>query len=188
MDPVSPYSENRGHEQSGSRLTLVSNLGEMVDPPLWETVGPKDGFEYVLLRGFTTGGNEGGYRLSSVVAFVKDVGYDDRPNVSIYATDASGNPGSKLYTLNNPTSFTDGALNSFSAPWNSELEKQTDYFVVFENHANTATQYQVGFAEDGGEDTDSAQGWELAAGNSPQMNTMRCSWASRVPRFPIRAI
>ena len=54
-----------------------------------------------------------------------------RPKVSIYTT-SSGNPGSSLYVLTNPATLNDDAINTFRAPANATLEKDTNYFVVFE--------------------------------------------------------
>ena len=54
-----------------------------------------------------------------------------QPKVSIYTT-SSGNPGSSLYVLTNPATLNDDAINTFRAPANATLEKDTNYFVVFE--------------------------------------------------------
>ena len=54
-----------------------------------------------------------------------------RSRVSIYTT-SSGNPGTLLYVLTNPATLNDDAINTFRAPANATLEKDTDYFVVFE--------------------------------------------------------
>ena len=51
--------------------------------------------------------------------------------MSIYTT-SSGNPGTSLYVLTNPATLNDDAINTFRAPANATLEKDTNYFVVFE--------------------------------------------------------
>ena len=63
--------------------------------------------------------------------------------MSIYTT-SSGNPGTSLYVLTNPATLNDDAINTFTtgadddggrgskATANATLEKDTDYFVVFE--------------------------------------------------------
>ena len=69
--------------------------------------------------------------LSAIQVRVDDFGSNSRPKVSIYTT-SSGNPGTSLYVLTNPATLNDDAINTFRAPANATLEKDTNYFVVFE--------------------------------------------------------
>ncbi len=153
-----------GDEQVAAKITLVSNLGQVTAPEGWERVGPDEDVVYLQVQGFTTGNSETGYTLSKVVAYLKDVGLNDAPKVSIYTSDANGNPNDILYTLTNPASFTDDARNTFSAPANANLAAGTDYFVAFENDVFvTSTEYyQVGFVAGNGQDAGAAAGWTLA--------------------------
>ena len=99
---------------------------------------------------------------------MKDISSDDVPQVSIYTSNAEGYPYEIMYTLTNPASFTDDALNTFTAPANASLESETDYFVVFEN-ATTDTdevRFQVGFVAGDGQDVGGASGWSIDTGES----------------------
>ena len=153
-----------GEEQVAAKITLVSNLEQVTAPEGWERVGPDEDVVYLQVQGFTTGNSETGYTLSKVVAYLKDVGSNDAPKVSIYTSDANGNPNDILYTLTNPASFADDARNTFSAPANANLAAGTDYFVAFENDVFvTSTEYyQVGFVAGNGQDAGAAAGWTLA--------------------------
>ena len=52
---------------------------------------------------FTTGPNDGGYALSSVVVYMADTPALATPRVSIDTAGTDGNPGTSLYTLSNPS-------------------------------------------------------------------------------------
>ena len=52
---------------------------------------------------FTTGPNDGGYALSSVVVYMADTPALATPRVSIDTAGTDGNPGTSLYTLTNPS-------------------------------------------------------------------------------------
>ena len=117
-------------QAQAQKTTFVSNTGQSTDPDVRE-VGPHGHLWQLQAQQFRTGDNEGGYTLSAIQVRVDDFGSNSRPKVSIYTT-SSGNPGSSLYVLTNPATLNDDAINSFRAPANATLEKDTNYFVVFE--------------------------------------------------------
>ena len=109
-------SETTLPSSQASGTDLLSNLGQAAAPEGWERVGPEERTVYAQAQRFTTGSNEDGYSLSKIIAYLKDVSADDAPQVSIYTSDENGNPDNILHALSNPTSFSDGARNTFSAP------------------------------------------------------------------------
>ena len=116
--------------QAEAQTTLVSNTGQSSATNL-RAVGPVGAFFYSNAQWFSTGSEEGGYTLSAIDVLVDDFKSASSPRVSIY-TVVSGNPGTSLYLLTNPATLDDDAINTFTAPANATLEKDTDYFVVFE--------------------------------------------------------
>ena len=117
-------------QAEAQKTTFVSNTGQSTDPDVRE-VGPHGHLWQLQAQQFRTGDNEGGYTLSAIQVRVDDFGSNSRPKVSIYTT-SSGNPGTSLYVLTNPATLNDDAINTFRAPANATLEKDTNYFVVFE--------------------------------------------------------
>ncbi len=117
-------------QAEAQKTTFVSNTGQSTDPDVRE-VGPHGHLWQLQAQQFRTGDNEGGYTLSVIQVRVDDFGSNSRPKVSIYTT-SSGNPGTSLYVLTNPATLNDDAINTFRAPANATLEKDTNYFVVFE--------------------------------------------------------
>ena len=106
-------------------------------------------------------------------------GSDSPPRVSIYTADPSGAPGSSLYVLSNPITLTDDAINSFNAPANATLAKETDYFVVFEETETGSASYSLNFTEVGDEDSDAASGWSIADEyHSRAIVSVAMSWSS----------
>ena len=116
---------------------LVSNLGQ---PHPFDNSGLVGAFQalgeppalYVTAQRFSTGGNPHGYTLSDVRAYISGRGSGDAVSVSIHSADSSGNPGPSLYQLENPASIANNSLNTFTADDGATLERETDYFVVFE--------------------------------------------------------
>ena len=97
---------------------------------------------------FTTGSNATGYTLSSVVAYFMDIPALSVPRLSIYTVGADDYPDTLVHTLTAPATFTEeptygtfstDALNTFTAPANAALAKDTDYFVVYENVGTTSS-------------------------------------------------
>ncbi len=152
--------------QVGTTATLLSNLGQVTAPQGWESVGPENRIVHAQAINFTTGSNEDGYSFSAVTGWLKDVGPDDSPQVSIYTVNEYDNPAEILYTLSNPASFANDALNTFSAPANAVLARSTEYALVFENSIDTTDSllYQVGFVDGNSVDANGAAGWSINTG------------------------
>ena len=113
--------------------TLVSNTGQTFPTNMGSTVGTSSANKFTQAQSFRTGDNEDGYTLTSILIHVYNFAVSlDEAQVSIYDEDASGNPGSSLYTLTNPGQITNGSLNTFTAPPNKKLLKDRTYFVVVE--------------------------------------------------------
>ena len=102
--------------------TLVSNTGQTTTSASFS----------LQSQPFTTGGNAGGYTLTSV-----DVGMgtltDEDTFVRIVPNATNGEPdlsdSTKFIALTSPATFTEDALNTFSAPTNTTLAANTIYHV-----------------------------------------------------------
>ena len=106
--------------QAQTTETLVSNLAGTrpnTDADQRFQVGTK----------FTTGSSSKGYTPSDVQLWVKT----GNANTVVSIRAGSGtNPGTLIATLTNPNSFTNDALNTFTAPANTVLNANTPYFLV----------------------------------------------------------
>ena len=80
---------------------------------------------------FTTGSNSLGYTLSAVDIKLGSGPHAANTRVSIYET-SSGSPTSSLHVLNNPSSLTARATNTFTANARTTLDANTTYAVVVE--------------------------------------------------------
>ena len=139
--------------------TLVSNVDNSQTGVA--TVGNVNNGRDTIAYAFTTGGNADGYTLNKVVVVYGRTIGASVPRVSIY-TSSSGNPGSSLYTLTNPSTITDISENAFTAPAGAELARNTTYFVVFEE---TVVAPLLWYTIDHGAsttETAAANGWSLA--------------------------
>ena len=143
--------------QAQTVQTLVSNTGAGGSSSL--SVGVTGSDKWSMALGFTTGDADG-YPLSSVQADV-DLEASAQLQVSIYQADASGNPGSSLYVLDNPSPIVNDVLNTFAAPANATLDPGTKYFVVFEAPTGSVG---VRVTNSHAEDSDKANGWSISDG------------------------
>ena len=154
--------------QAQTDSTLVSNTGQEASSQV-AVGGP---FEYTKAQQFTTGDNEGGYTLSEVVIRFESIWSDAVPKVSIY-TDLSGNPGASLYGLTNPSALVANSENTFTAPADATLEKETDYFVVIESE-DPSRQFAVKSGNANTEDSGAASGWSI--GNNRHIRQPGTDW------------
>ena len=132
-----------------------------------------------LLRAtaFTTGGNSGGYELSSVDVYVSTSTATPTPLVEIYE-DNAGNPGTLHATLSNPAALTELSANTFNAPLNTTLNASTTYWLVVSNSASTDGR---GFRvyttlNNATADTGAATGWSI--GNARARAGSISNWTS----------
>ena len=92
---------------------------------------------------FETGSNADGYTLTS---FVGDMRFSSGavPIISVYSN-SSGNPGSSLYTLTNPSSLATNATFeefTFTAASDALLEPDTKYWIVASTAASNTNSYE----------------------------------------------
>ena len=170
-------------QAQAQKTTFVSNTGQSTDPDVRE-VGPHGHLWQLQAQQFRTGDNEGGYTLSTIQVRVDDFGSNSRPKVSIYTT-SSGNPGSSLYVLTNPATLNDDAINSFRAPANATLEKDTNYFVVFEALGSGSNlRYDLEVTTSNSEDSGKASGWNIT-NSSRQRSTTATTWDNLAGKLKI---
>ena len=170
-------------QAEAQKTTFVSNTGQSTDPDVRE-VGPHGHLWQLQAQQFRTGDNEGGYTLSAIQVRVDDFGSNSRPKVSIYTT-SSGNPGTSLYVLTNPATLNDDALNSFRAPANATLEKDTNYFVVFEALGSGSNlRYDLEVTTSNSEDSGKASGWNIT-NSSRQRSTTATTWDNLAGKLKI---
>ena len=170
-------------QAEAQKTTFVSNTGQSTDPDVRE-VGPHGHLWQLQAQQFRTGDNEGGYTLSAIQVRVDDFGSNSRPKVSIYTT-SSGNPGTSLYVLTNPATLDDDAINTFRAPANATLEKDTNYFVVFEELGSGSNlRYDLEVTVSNAEDSGKASGWNIA-NSSRQRSTTATTWSDLAGKLKI---
>ena len=159
-------------QAEAQKTTFVSNTGQSTDPDVRE-VGPHGHLWQLQAQQFRTGDNEGGYTLSAIQVRVDDFGSNSRPKVSIYTT-SSGNPGTSLYVLTNPATLNDDAINTFRAPANATLEKDTNYFVVFEALGSGSNlRYDLEVTTSNSEDSGKASGWSITNSSRQRLRLLQ---------------
>ena len=139
-------------------ITLVSNTRQATDLSDGILVGTVASDTYTQAQQFTTGDNEDGYTLSSVQIYIRSFIGSSRARVSIYGADSSGDPDSRLFRLTNPSPIANNSLNTFTAPANQTLAKETKYFVAIEA---TSDNFAIGHTSSNAEDTGHADGWTI---------------------------
>ena len=156
------------HQVQAQTVTLVSNTGQISDSsPVF--VGLFSGTNFRQAQQFTAGNHSDGYVLKEVLVSLGDIDGNAKPKVSIY-TDSSGDPGSSLFVLSNPSSVVSNRLNTFTAPTGSTLSANTKYWVVFENENRfNGNTYQVTITTSFDEDSGGSSDWEI--GNEYKFRT-----------------
>ena len=137
--------------------TFVSNAGQTaggVTITVGGTIARKIG------QPFTTGSNPNGYVLTGVDVGLGATAGATSLRVSVYTTDAAGEPASSLHALTNPAAFTANAANTFRAPANAKLLPGTTYAVVVESTSTAAT-IAMGHTFSNGEDSGAAAAWSI---------------------------
>ena len=132
--------------------------GKATDPNYNVIVGSSSGDKFSQAQRFTTGDNEDGYTLSSVRIHIRNFAGSDAVRVSIYEADSSGLPDSSIYLLMNPGSIANDSFNTFTAPANATLEKETKYFIVAEAASGS---FSVSYTSSTSEDSGKANGWNI---------------------------
>ena len=112
-------------------------------------------------QSFTTGSRAWGYTLSEIgVHMYEWDGNLATVTAGVWSTTATGAPDSLLYTLTNPATAVDGAVNTFTAPAGAVLEPATTYALVLANSSTSG----VGVSATGSFDLDSgaSAGWDIS--------------------------
>ena len=135
---------------------LVSNLGQTVSSAVF-------GFDNANPSGagavrFTTGGNTGGYVISSVRTRIT-ASSGIVVEMSIYS-DSSGQPGSSLKVLDNPNTLPTGYQQIDFGAGNYRLDANTSYWVALKRISGSGAVY-VSMTESTSEDIGSAAGWSI---------------------------
>ena len=134
-------------------------------------VGTSGGSVLRQAQRFTTGDVLLGYTLASVRLHISHYDTGDTAQVSIRAKNASGNPGSSLHVLVNPSISADG-MYTFTAPTDAALDPETDYFVLVE--APTGS-FSVGDTSSDAEDA--VAGWSIFDERHQRQDTL--AWVER---------
>ncbi len=145
-----------------AQTTFVSNTGQTVGSD--NALGPATGNDWQHGLPFTTGSHAAGYTLSEVDVLLADNSAEHHDvsgiRVSIYNVNSSGQPTTSLYELTSPSSFTDDAVNTFTAPSNATLAANTTYAVYLDSISTKETRIQTTQSDD--EDAGGQSGWSIA--------------------------
>ncbi len=113
-------------------------------------------------QGFVTGSNFQGYLVQSVDVKVDDNGETDGVNLKILQSAASNRPGAELCDLGSTPTRQTGDILRFSTSTNvCALERDTRYFVQFEEDSDSSYAYWRYTNDEGQEDSGWAAGWNI---------------------------
>ena len=145
--------------ETQAQTTVVSNTGQTTSDE--RAIGPVSSFQFAAAQKFTTGTRTGGYTLAAIDVDIDLVGSTVSPIVVIYSATSGGAPGNSVHVLTNPGTVAVG-INTFTAPANAALAKETDYFVLFASETGANDGYQLHQTSSDNEDTGAATGWSIA--------------------------
>ena len=185
-DPPAAFGDLEGNTVtvklvSGSTATTEANtVTAQTDTTFISNSAQVGSISSITVRAtaFTTGGNSGGYELSSVDIYVGAIGTVSTitPRVEIFE-DNAGNPGTLHATLINPATVIEDSANTFNAPPNTTLSAGTIYWLVISNSAATNGQgFRIRTSRDATADTGAAAGWSI--GNARNKNDITNPWGS----------
>ena len=147
-----PAQERSDDEGAADVTTLVSNLGQ--------ELGKRALLSNRKAQGFTTGSNAHGYTVSSIDLFSVDQ-HGDAFSASIYTADAEDFPGTLVADFIPPASFPWGRA-TFTAPADTVLAADTDYFVVVRPGSDITWGVHLGATFEHAEDSGAASGWSIS--------------------------
>ena len=152
-----------------TETTLLSNKGQLLT---WR-IGRNPN-----ATAFTTGGNTGGYALTSVDLYVSTPLISAMtPRVEIFENSGDHRPGTRHATLTNPATITQGSFNTFNAPANTTLRADTTYWLVVSNDGRAdGTGLKIGTA-DNPTATGAAMGWSIGSAVF-KFDTRYASWST----------
>ena len=138
---------------------LVANTGQTAASGTLE-VGGSSNWANALT--FTTGGHTAGYTLSAVDVVLAAGTPLTATRVTIYET--TGTPaaptGTGLHVLNNPTTLTASATNTFTANAGATLAASTTYAVVVDRSSGSGST-SLAKTTSNAEDSGAASGWSI---------------------------
>ena len=181
------FSDYRGHGEGPlvsdptalivGRDVLVKNTGLASDgSPQGLTNSRK-----LRAQAFTTGAFAEGYNLDAIGFLFNNIASTTTAGSHLTATlneETSGDPGSVLCTLTDPTSFTSDGLQSFTAPTSGTacptLSANTTYFAVIQRVTVTSDAITLKLTNSSGEDPGSLV--EFSVGNDRHHSQTGTSW------------
>ena len=158
--------------QGQTPTVLVSNTGQTAT----SFNATLNNAEQKRAQGFTTGSEAAGYELSSIGFRFKNVAETAAASklTATLTEESSGNPGSDLCTLTNPT-IAANAVNTFTAPTSCPiLAANTTYFFVLERSDASGNSIGVSVTSSGNEDSTPATGWSIS--NDRHQSTGTAPW------------
>ena len=158
--------------------TLLSNLNQV-------TFGNITTSNASFAQGFTTGGNAGGYTLSSIemnLTAALDSTASAKVSVELWSAAAGGGPNMKIADLDVPNSMSAGTV-SFTAPGDTVLMSGTSYHVVA--YTDDATNFSPQDTSSTTLDSGAADGWSLIARHwyTDQQTPDGATWTQIAPGY-----
>ena len=153
--------DGQGNIARSSHNVLVSNTGQASNGTT--ITGNNGGTQTKHGQKFTTGSNPTGYTLDEVRLYIGAYGTSAAPIITINSR-TGNNPGTVIYTLDNPGTFTSDTVNSFTATSGTTLDADTSYFVVMENTSTGGggnQRYHVGTTLSNAEDSSGLSDWDI---------------------------
>ena len=137
---------------------LVSNINQPVR-------SGNHGFANEWAHGFVTGSNSTGYNLTSIELKVTTV-FRAGISFSLWSANSSDQPDSQIFDFVNPADIlTATGTLSFMAPSNTELLKDTRYFIRIDDVTATGTPGSIEGTTSIVDDTGGAPGWSIDDAN-----------------------
>ena len=159
--PQRSDDKDQGNIARSSHNVLVSNSGQASNGTT--ITGNNGGTQTKHAQKFTTGSNPTGYTLNDVGIPIGSFGSSAAPIITINSG-TGNNPGTVIYTLDNPGTFTSDTVNSFTATSGTTLDADTSYFVVMENTSTGSAgnqRYHVGTTLSNAEDSSGLSDWDI---------------------------
>ena len=130
-------------------------------------------------QGFRTGSNVGGYNLDAVGVYLGQASSRVSLTLHVYTAAADNTFDTLAYTLTSPSSYTNAAVNVFTAPAGAILAADTKYQLVFEESGGTnSSDLSIDTTESNAEDPGRAAGWSIE-------NVLRFRGIALGPKFLI---
>ncbi|MYB73290.1 MAG: hypothetical protein F4X68_04915, partial [Acidimicrobiia bacterium] len=167
--------------QAQSTTTLVSNSGQTALSVRTNVSS------HWIATAFTTGSHTAGYTLSEVdLQIGLWNGNAAHFTANIYSTTSADLPASQLYTLTNPSTVANNALNTFTAPMGATLDASTTYALVLKSLGSKPV--TVAGTNSDNEEIGADTGWSIAD-NRVHSNDSGTSWGTdpRVLMFAVKA-